>query len=187
MPAAANGHLECVQILLRAFFAIEFSQNPWRIRQGTGSGNSLLDESVRREETWECLQRAVVAASATEHINALKLLWEAFNPVKHTPLGAFSTAVVILEDAAENGRLRVVKFIVQDAVDADYAKFVRPSGALARAIAGRQTDVVEFLLGLDASWWDLVGAFVSAQETGQHALADRVSHVYRETRKEIPF
>lgn len=131
---------------------------------------------VRRWAAWKSLQQAVVAASANNHITVLKLLWKAFNPAKYSALGAFSTVVEILNDASGNGHLRVVKL----AVDAKYAKFVRRSGALAQAISGRRADVVEFLLGLGASWCDLVAAFVAASETSQDALAGRVYNVYRE-------
>lgn len=110
VPAAANDHLECVEVLLN-----EFSE----------------------AKNWETLKQAAVAAGANGNANVLRCLWKEFNPTKFGGVNTCIAVKQVFDDAADLDvvKLNFINFIAQDAVTANYD--MNPSSALSLAIAER--------------------------------------------------
>ncbi|KAF1786113.1 Ankyrin repeat-containing domain [Phytophthora cactorum] len=113
---------------------------------------------------------AIMDAALTAHVSWLDQLLAKFECDASKPLiaaaskGLQNVARYLLCTAAGNGHLDVVQYMVQRARENKYVN--NRSAALARAITGRHTNVVEFLFNLVA-----VG-------TTQYAHAKRIFDIY---------
>ncbi|EGZ25501.1 hypothetical protein PHYSODRAFT_326510 [Phytophthora sojae] len=163
VAAASNGQRACVDALLLKFYSRIY---------------------VERKHQ-RALRKAVPAAGGNGHLDTLTaLLQKQFNfYVIESATAVWET----LEAATESGHLHVVRFLVQHSESADlmqkynYNIGFRPLRSLARAIVAGHSNVVEFVLGLDAAWWDLVAAFAAAVDVGPPGLADRILDIYLRT------
>ncbi|KAG6578091.1 uncharacterized protein IUM83_10457 [Phytophthora cinnamomi] len=168
LEASRHGHVDCVELLIDEYKYAERGLGPYTY--------------------WENLLKAVEAAAINGHLDVLKLLLGEASPVpgdlrKGELCGSVHGALLV---AAEGGHLDVVKFMVQYAKEQDFCAYdllFHSSTALARAISGGQTAVVEYLLGLEEFTWDLQKAFVAAVGVKDNSLADRMYELFVQTSK----
>ncbi|KAG3107305.1 hypothetical protein PI124_g14174 [Phytophthora idaei] len=169
VAAAAHGHLNCVELLLKKYF------DHTRV-------NLSFDE-------WNLVQKAAKDAGGNEHLCVLKCLLSGFYAVSPgvTPMYmcylASPAAFDALDAAAVNGHLDVVRYIVPHVKDKKYVHGTMAAGILAHAISARHMDVVGFLFGLDSSWWDLVEAFIVSVDLKQYTLAGSIFDAHRREAK----
>ncbi|KAE9320883.1 hypothetical protein PF008_g17933 [Phytophthora fragariae] len=94
---------------------------------------------------------------------------------------------LVLEGAASNGHLDVVKFLTNHARENGYVEGLTmhsrsSSDALTCAILGKHGEVVEYLMTLvDEFRWNMKLAFEAAVRGDQHVLAERIYEMYPST------
>ncbi|EGZ25503.1 hypothetical protein PHYSODRAFT_297147 [Phytophthora sojae] len=97
----------------------------------------------------------------------------------------------VLDIATARGNLDAVRLVVQHCEEHNFQEYYGYGQlklqSLEYAIWKGHSSVVEFVLGLNKSWWDLAGAFAVAVNIGQRALADRIINVYHQTAENKPF
>lgn len=102
--------------------------------------------------------------------------------MSHRELQACGAAHAVLNDAAGNGQLEVVKCVVKHANENGYEwRFlVTSSGseALARAITGKHAGVVDYLLQASGFRWNLVDAFEAAVVTDNEVLVEKIYELF---------
>ncbi|KAL3667725.1 hypothetical protein V7S43_007278 [Phytophthora oleae] len=130
------------------------------------------------DDTKNVLKKGILAAAQNGHLDIVKLLLQIV-------LGLwsrwFSVVRDVIDEAAANGQVNVVKVMVPHAFILGYAtQYSRwpPVDTLSKVILGGHTDVAEFLINQSRILWDLKGAYVAAVDQGQTALAGRIYEVY---------
>lgn len=138
------------------------------------------------KERWGTLKKAVVAAAKKGHVDVVKYLLPKVtdpDPYSGKPERCWVVWEVFME-AAGNGHVEVVRFMV------GFEKIKRHMGlyagtALFRVIAGRHTDVVDFMLETPGFSWDMPDAFEVALASEQKDTAEKIYGIYPQFKKDL--
>ncbi|EGZ18599.1 hypothetical protein PHYSODRAFT_256494 [Phytophthora sojae] len=149
--AAGNGHVAVVQVMLPEL---------------------LKPRSEPDRDTWEAILDGFFAAGENVHLVILLVLRPFLTRARNRKrkYEAYETATHLLENAAGQGHLGIVRFMITHATSM-YVNGMNAedeSLALERAISGKHMDVVEYLLNLDVAGFrlDFSGSFSAALDAG---------------------
>ncbi|KAE8875971.1 hypothetical protein PF005_g17369 [Phytophthora fragariae] len=167
LQVATNGYTDIVELLVDRI-------------EGDGSE----DESRQFDDAAQSLiQEAVVVAAEHGHcavVQQLMPLVMGFHRLTYLS-SYYPTARSVLDAAAGNGHLEVVKFMVQHAHQYRYAQrfsIWASVDTLEHALTGRQLEVANFLIDGSGIFWNLKRAFVVAVEMELATVAERIADVF---------
>ncbi|KAF4033562.1 hypothetical protein GN244_ATG14532 [Phytophthora infestans] len=180
--AAANGHVDMIVRLVHEIGERENLPDNERDTSEDDSDADSEDEAVAQRtavKTRRALRNAVQAAATHGRVNVVSMFLHQIvgSSTNEEVLGEMHEATwQVLENAAEKGRLAVVKFVVNYATEWGYIEMYAATNgdfdALTRAITCYHDSIATYLLQICSVQWNMNTAYEAAIESQRSELVE---------------